>query len=299
MKSRIFCLIFILLFLVGCRSNVAIDDIASELEDKDSIIEQTRDEKERTSHKGLDSDIEFAEYKTTVKYETRVLEPKEKNRFHINDLGEAFTLDRIDVKVTGYHIFDDINDIPAVYSDYGPALLEKIRNRVDADKAIDPETGNFYQNKAWSGSDNQVLDIIKRNQIVAIEFTVIPDSQREVTLLFNSPIGPGTFNLSTKAFTEASLTALTVTSTASLTDDGKTAIAVTGVTLGTGEKFAYKITDDNAASVVYGQQVDNTWTQVNDFSSEISSTDGKKIAVVALTDTGAVYAYGSATVDVK
>lgn len=110
---------------------------------------------------------------------------------------------------------------------------------------------------------------------------------------------PGTFNLSTKAFTEASLTSLTVTSTASATNDGKTVIAVTGVTLGSGEKFAYKITDDTAANVVYGQHVDNTWTQVSDFSSEITSTDDKKIAVVALTVTGEVYAYGSATVDVK
>lgn len=109
---------------------------------------------------------------------------------------------------------------------------------------------------------------------------------------------PGSFNLSTKAFTEASLTALTVTSTASLTNDGKTVIAATGVSLGTGEKWAYKIAD-TAPSAVYGQYVNDTWTQVDDFSSEITSTDGKKIAVVALTEVGTVYAYGTATVDVK
>ena len=95
-----------------------------------------------------------------------------------------------------------------------------------------------------------------------------------------------------------SLTTLTVTSTASASTDGKTVIAATGVTLKSGEKFAYKI-DTDAATVVVGQKVDNTWTQVANFNAEISSTDGKKIAVVALTAAGEVYAYGSATVDVK
>lgn len=96
----------------------------------------------------------------------------------------------------------------------------------------------------------------------------------------------------------ASLTALTVTSTASATADGKTAIAVSGVTLKSGEKYAYKI-DTEAPTVNAGDKVDNTWTKVDDFSTEITSTDGKKIAVVALTKAGECYAYGSATVDVK
>ena len=95
-----------------------------------------------------------------------------------------------------------------------------------------------------------------------------------------------------------SLTALTVTSTASATADGKTAIAVSGVTLKSGEKYAYKI-DTEAPTVNAGDKVDNTWTKVDDFSTEITSTDGKKIAVVALTKAGECYAYGSATVDVK
>lgn len=95
-----------------------------------------------------------------------------------------------------------------------------------------------------------------------------------------------------------SLTALTVTSSASASDDGKTAISVTGVTLKTGEKYAYKI-DTTAPKVVAGQVVDSSWTQVDDFTTEIASTDDKKIAVVALTKAGEAYAYGTATVDVK
>lgn len=95
-----------------------------------------------------------------------------------------------------------------------------------------------------------------------------------------------------------SLTALTVTSTASASADGKTAIAVSGVTLKSGEKYAYKI-DTNAPTVNAGDKLDNTWTVVDDFTTEIASTDGKKIAVVALTEAGECYAYGSATVDVK
>lgn len=95
------------------------------------------------------------------------------------------------------------------------------------------------------------------------------------------------------------LAELTVTSTASASNDGKTVIAVSGVTLKTGEKYAYKITDTTAASVVAGEVVGSDWTKVANFNSEISSTDDKKIAVVALTAAGEAYAYGSATVDVK
>jgi len=96
-----------------------------------------------------------------------------------------------------------------------------------------------------------------------------------------------------------SLETLTVTSTASASNDGKTVISASGVTLKTGEQYAYKITDSTAATVIPGQKVDNSWTKVANFNSEITSTDGKKIAVVALTLAGEAYAYGSATVDVK
>ena len=96
----------------------------------------------------------------------------------------------------------------------------------------------------------------------------------------------------------ASLTTLTVTS-AEGSAVGKTAISVSGYELVTGEKWAYKITDTNAASVVAGEVVDNTWTQVDDFTTEIASTDNKKIAVVALSPAGEAKGYGSATVDVK
>lgn len=168
------------------------------------------------------------------------------------------------------------------------AVVEYLRTKFLVDNAGNPIT--------------TTVDARKFN--VAVEVSGITGAGTEALVIAGNlhqrgDMVPGTFNLSTKAFTEASLTALTVTSTASASVDGKTVIAVSGVTLDTGEKFAYKITDDAAASVVYGQMVDNTWTQVSDFSDEISSTDGKKIAVVALTAAGAVYAYGTATVDVK
>lgn len=96
----------------------------------------------------------------------------------------------------------------------------------------------------------------------------------------------------------AELKSLTVTS-AEGAASGKTAITVTGVSLGTGESWAYKITDTTAEKVLPGQVVDSTWTKVANFTTEIASTDNKKIAVVALTAAGEAYAYGSATVDVK
>ena len=94
------------------------------------------------------------------------------------------------------------------------------------------------------------------------------------------------------------LTALTVTSTASASTDNKTVIAVSGYTLGSGESWAYKI-DTNAPTVNAGDKVDTTWTKVANFTDEIASTDGKKIAVVALSAAGECKGYGSATVDVK
>lgn len=94
------------------------------------------------------------------------------------------------------------------------------------------------------------------------------------------------------------LTDLTVSS-AEGTASGDTAITVTGVTLKAGEQYAYKIGATAAPTINAGEQVDNTWTKVDDFDDDITATDGYKIAVVALTAFGEVYAYGSATVDAK
>lgn len=96
----------------------------------------------------------------------------------------------------------------------------------------------------------------------------------------------------------AKLTDLTVSS-AEGTAAGDTAITVTGVTLKAGEQYAYKIGATAAPTINAGEMVDNTWTKVDDFDDDITATDDYKIAVVALTAFGEVYAYGSATVDAK
>ena len=190
-----------------------------------------------------------------------------------------------------------------VYSDEAAIakLMDIAENqRTGSDAVVEYLRTKFLVNDSGEPIDDEV-DARKFN--CSVEVTGITGAGTEALVIAGNlhqrgDMVPGSFDLDDKSFTEASLTALTVTSTASATNDGKTVIAVTGVTLGAGEKFAYKI-GDTAAAVVYNQHVDNTWTQVSDFSSEITSTDGKKIAVVALTANATVYAYGSATVDVK
>ena len=94
------------------------------------------------------------------------------------------------------------------------------------------------------------------------------------------------------------LVALTVTSAASASTDGKTKVTYTGYTKKSGESLKYKIADSTAPTVGVGEVLDNTWTAWNG-SDEISSTDNKKITVAVVTGFGEAVAAGSATVDVK
>lgn len=91
-----------------------------------------------------------------------------------------------------------------------------------------------------------------------------------------------------------SMTALTVASAAG-TAAGDTAVTVTGYTLGSGEKWAYKVASDNAPTIGYNVIADFTWTEW-DGTSDITAATGKKIAVIAVDADGRAKAYGSATV---
>lgn len=93
------------------------------------------------------------------------------------------------------------------------------------------------------------------------------------------------------------LTALTVTSSASATTAGDTALTVSGYTLKSGEAWKYKVTTGTAETVLPGEVVSG-WTAW-DGDDEITAATGKKLALVAVNSAGQAIAYGSCTVTAK
>lgn len=93
------------------------------------------------------------------------------------------------------------------------------------------------------------------------------------------------------------LTSLTVTSSASATTAGDTALTVSGYTLKTGEAWKYKVTTGTAATVLPGEVVSGftAW----DGDDEITAATDKKLALVAVNAAGQAIAYGSCTVTAK
>lgn len=77
---------------------------------------------------------------------------------------------------------------------------------------------------------------------------------------------------------------------------GKTAITVTGYTLGNGDSYKYKVTDDEIV-VRKGDSTASGWTSWNG-SAEITAATGKHIAIV-VSNTNAVVAAGETTVTAK
>lgn len=77
---------------------------------------------------------------------------------------------------------------------------------------------------------------------------------------------------------------------------GKTAITVTGYTLGSGDSYKYKVTDDEIV-VRKGDSTASGWTSWNG-SAEITAATGKHITIV-VSNTNAVVAAGETTVTAK
>ena len=92
------------------------------------------------------------------------------------------------------------------------------------------------------------------------------------------------------------LGAITVTSSASATTSGKTAISLSGYSPATGETLKYKVAD-TAPSVTYGQNLKN-WTTWNG-TDEITAATGKGITVAYVDANYRAQAAGSATVTAK
>lgn len=94
------------------------------------------------------------------------------------------------------------------------------------------------------------------------------------------------------------LKTITVTSKASTSASGKTAVTVSGYTLKSGETYKYKIDSSTAPTVTAGQTDWTGWTTW-DGETEISSTTGYKMTMAVLDNGGAAVAAGSCDVTVK
>lgn len=93
------------------------------------------------------------------------------------------------------------------------------------------------------------------------------------------------------------LGSVTVTSTAG-TAVGDSNIALSGYSLGTGEKFVYKTAKDNAPVVKYGQKLTG-WTDIDSGDDITPTATHNKITVAAIDANGRAQAAGNATLTVK
>lgn len=90
---------------------------------------------------------------------------------------------------------------------------------------------------------------------------------------------------------------VTVTSTAG-TAVGDSNIALSGYTLGSGEKYVYK-TGTTAPAVTYAQKLGNTWTEIDSGDDITPTATHTKITVAAVDASGRAQAAGNATLTVK
>lgn len=91
------------------------------------------------------------------------------------------------------------------------------------------------------------------------------------------------------------LGSITVASTGEgATASGDSIITMSGYSLGTGEKFVYKMATSTAPTVTYGQKLGSTWTEL-DSGDNITCGSNTKITVAAVDANGRAQAAGNAT----
>lgn len=95
-----------------------------------------------------------------------------------------------------------------------------------------------------------------------------------------------------------SLGSVTVASTAG-TAVGDSNIAMSGYTLGTGEKWVYKTGKTTAPAVTYGQKLGTGWTELDSGDDITPAADATKITVAAVDGNGRAQAAGNTTLTVK
>lgn len=95
-----------------------------------------------------------------------------------------------------------------------------------------------------------------------------------------------------------SLGSVTVASTAG-TAVGDSNIAVSGYTLGTGEKYVYKTAASTAPAVTYGQKLGSGWTEITPPADITPTASHTKITVAAVDANGRAQAAGNTTLTVK
>ena len=94
-----------------------------------------------------------------------------------------------------------------------------------------------------------------------------------------------------------SLQTITVTSTDG-SSSGKSNIAVSGYTLGSGEKYVWKVAASNAPSVTYGQKLGSGWTEITPPADITPGANMTKITVAAVDGQNRAQAAGNATLTI-
>lgn len=95
------------------------------------------------------------------------------------------------------------------------------------------------------------------------------------------------------------LGSITVNSTGEgATASGDSIITMSGYSLGTGEKYVYKLGASAAPTVTYGQKLGSTWTEL-DSGDNITCGTNTKITVAAVDASGRAQAAGNATLTKK
>ena len=103
------------------------------------------------------------------------------------------------------------------------------------------------------------------------------------------------------SFGKSELGSITVNSAAG-SGAGKTDVSVSGYTLGSGERYVYKIASSAAPAVTLGEVLpvgENAWTAGTFPLDELTATTGHHITVAAVDATGAAVAAGNTTIASK
>lgn len=169
------------------------------------------------------------------------------------------------------------------------------------------EDGDYLQNIVWVGDTSEgYMAIELKNALNTADFTFTFADKNEGTCTVEYHAHQASVSdydeLPAKMYffdAEGELGSLTISSAAG-TNVGGTKIT-SSATLGSGEKYVYKVAESTAPSISYYEMPDYTWTEW-DGSSDIAvgaSANGDKITVALINSFGRAIKSGSATLVVK
>lgn len=166
------------------------------------------------------------------------------------------------------------------------------------------EGSDYIENIVWIGdiADGRMVAIELLNALNTSDFNFTYTDKGEGTLavefhahqenVHDYDYAP--FNIIYLDTDSSQLASMTVGSAAG-TEIGDTAITISGYSPSTGERYLWKADASAAPTIGYHGTPNYTWTSW-DGTSDITVTNGYKIAVISINSKGQAVAYGSATV---